>query len=149
MPASPQLLSDYNTSELASAIVSKTRPYSDLDLSLTVHPDLRDIVPLTDIDAVKSSVRNLVLTNFNERPFQPALGSNLRGLLFEPADKFTIAVLRQYLYDVLAKHEPRIDSVTIQINDNSDNNAYEINLGFRVVNLNKVVDITVYLIRVR
>ena len=129
MPASPQLLSDYNTTELASAIVSKTRPYSDLDLSLTVHPDLRDIVPLTDIDAVKSSVRNLVLTNFNERPFQPALGSNLRGLLFEPADKFTIAVLRQYLYDVLAKHE--------------------LNLGFRVVNLNKVVDITVYLIRVR
>lgn len=144
-----QNLSDRNIVERRSIIVSKTRPYSDLDLSLALHPDFNDIIPLTDIDAVKNAVKTLVLTNFNERPFQPQLGANIRGLLFEPADKFTIVALREYIRTVLEQHEPRIDSITIQIRDNSDNNQYDITIGFRVITINVNVDVDLHISRIR
>jgi len=143
------LTSDSNVIRSKSVLVSRTQPYSDLDLSLTLHPDFHDIVPLTDIDAVKNAVKNLVLTNFDERPFNRRLGSNLRALLFEPADKFTISALRQYIKLVLEQHEPRIDQITIQIQDNSDENRYDITVGFRVISIDVEVDVYVYLIRIR
>ena len=144
-----QTLSDANVVQNRSLVVSKTRPYSDLDLSLAIHPVFGDIVPLTDIDAVKNAVKTLVLTNFSERPFQPRLAGNVRGYLFEPADKFTITAMRRAIKIVLEQHEPRIDSITVQIVDNSDENRYDVTVGFRVITLNVEVDVDLYLIRLR
>lgn len=147
--ANVQTLSDYNVTDQRATVVSKKKLYSDLDLSLTLHPIFHDITPLTDIDAVTGSVRNLVLTNFDERPFQPYLGSNLRGLLFEPADKITIICLRDSIHGILAKYEPRIDSVAVNIADDSDRNRYHVTLSFRVIIPNQTVDMTLYLLRIR
>ena len=88
-----QTLSDFNTLGQKASNVSRLHAYSDLDLSLRLN-QYGDIVPLTDIDAVKNSVRNLVLTNFMERAWEPDVGSNIRALLFEPADKFTTTSLK-------------------------------------------------------
>lgn len=144
-----QNLSDKNVVQSRSVVVSKTRPYSDLDLKLTLHPIFGDIIPLTDIDAVKNSVKNLVLTNFNERPWSPNLGGNVRGFLFEPADKFTITALRRAIKRVIEQHEPRVDSVTVKIVDNGDENRYDVTIGFRVITLNVEVNVDLYLIRLR
>ena len=144
-----EILSDQNVSLRVAQVVSKQRQYADLDISLAIHPDFHDIMPLVDLDAVKSAVRNLVLTNYYERPFQPFLGSNLRALLFEPADRFTIISIRDWIKDVLTKHEPRIDSITIQVADNGDANQYDIVIGFRVIAVSKNVNITLYLERLR
>lgn len=141
-------LSDKNVLARRSALVSKVHPYSDLDLSLVIN-EFKDITPLTDIDAVKQSVRNLVLTNFNERPFQPKLGANITALLFEPADKFTMTSLKEGIKFILEKYERRVDQVTVQVEDDSDNNRYLVNLGFRVISLDYQSDITLYLVRVR
>ena len=124
------------------------KPYSDLDVSLS-RDVTNDITPLRDIDAVKASVKNLILTSFGERPFQPELGSGLKNLLFEPADRITISVLRDSIYAVLNKYEPRIDTITIQIKDESENNRYIVDIGFRVISISQEVDITFYLQRVR
>ena len=70
-------------------IVSRKKPWRDLDLSLKIHPIRKDIIPLKDDAAIKNAVKNLLISNFFERPFQPTLGANLRGLLFEPADAIT------------------------------------------------------------
>lgn len=131
-----------------SQIVSMRKPYSDLDVSLS-RDVTNDITPLRDIDAVKASVKNLILTSFGERPFQPELGSGLKNLLFEPADRITISVLRDSIYAVLNKYEPRIDTITIQIKDESENNRYIVDIGFRVISISQEVDITFYLQRVR
>lgn len=140
--------SDRNILGRKSAIVSQRKPYSDLDVSLA-RDVTNDIAPLKDIDAVKAAVKNLVLTSFGERPFQPNLGSAIKSLLFEPADRISIAVLRKSIVDVLRKNEPRIDSITIEVKDESENNRYVIDLGFRVISLNQEVDISFYLQRVR
>lgn len=144
-----QTLSDYNSPITNSRIVSKRKQYSDLDLSLKLHPDFHDIMPLIDIDAVTASVKNLILSNFNDRPFNPNLGSNLRGLLFEPADRFTIVSLKEYIKRVLEIYEPRIDSIRIQIQDNSNSNRYDIVVGFRIITLAQSVDLSLYLQRIR
>jgi len=146
---STEILSDLNVVNRKSAIVSKRRQYADLNIALPIHPIFHDIIPLVDIDAVKSAVRNLILTNFNERPFQPPLGSNLRALLFEPADMFTMIVLKDNIRRVLTRYEPRIDNITIQIQDDTDSNAYLITIGFRVISLDQPVDLSIYLVRVR
>lgn len=140
--------SDRNILGRKSAIVSQRKPYSDLDVSLS-RDVTNDIAPLKDIEAVKAAVKNLVLTSFGERPFQPNLGSAIKGLLFEPADRISIAVLRKSIVDVLRKNEPRIDSITIDVKDESENNRYVVDLGFRVISLNQEVDISFYLQRVR
>ena len=140
--------SDRNILGRKSAIVSQRKPYSDLDVSLA-RDVTNDIAPLKDIEAVKAAVKNLVLTSFGERPFQPNLGSAIKSLLFEPADRISIAILRKSIVDVLRKNEPRIDSITIEVKDESENNRYVIDLGFRVISLNQEVDISFYLQRVR
>lgn len=140
--------SDRNILGRKSAVVSQRKPYSDLDVSLA-RDVTNDIAPLKDIEAVKAAVKNLVLTSFGERPFQPNLGSAIKSLLFEPADRISIAVLRKSIVDVLRKNEPHIDSITIEVKDESENNRYVIDLGFRVISLNQEVDISFYLQRVR
>ena len=57
--------------------------YKDLDLFFTAHPITGDVATKSDSDAVRRAVRNIVLTNYYERPFKPSLGGNVRGLLFE------------------------------------------------------------------
>jgi phage baseplate assembly protein W len=146
---STEILSDLNVTGRKAAVVSKRKQYADLDLSLTLHPIFNDIIPLVDIDAVKAAVKNLVLTNFNERPFQPTIGSNLRALLFEPGDIFTIIAIKNGIRDVLKRFEPRVDRVKIQVQDNSDENRYDITVGFRVITLDQPVDLTFYLVRIR
>lgn len=155
--ATSQNLSDQSVIQSRSLVVAKNRPYSDFDLTMYMSeldstPNgtaSKDIVPLYDIDAVKQSVKNLILTDFNERPFNPRMGSNIRGFLFEPADKFTMVALRKALKRVVEQYEPRVDSVSIYIEDNSDENRYEVTVGFRVITLNIEVDVNLYLVRLR
>ena len=149
MANSVQTFSDYNTSGKKASVVSSGRLYSDLDLSLTLHPIFHDIMPLTDTDAVINAVKNLIFSNFHERPFRPNLGSNLSNILFEPADILTIIRLKQSILEVLRKNEPRIDSIAAEVIDDSDNNRYHVNLTFRVISRNVEVDITLFLSRLR
>lgn len=146
---STEILSDKNVLTRVAQVVSRRKRYSDLDLSLTLHPDFHDIIPLEDIDAVKNAVKNLVLTCFYERPFQPFTAGNLKGFLFEPADRFTLIAMKDAIRNVLRKYEPRVDEVTIQIQDNADENRYDITLGFRVVAINQQTNVTIQLQRVR
>ena len=59
------------------------RTYKDLNLDFARHPVTNDLVKIEDVDAIKRSVRNLINTNFYERPFHPELGCGVRDLLFE------------------------------------------------------------------
>ncbi len=130
-------------------IVSKKKPFSDLDLSLKIHPIRKDIIPLKDDAAVKNAVKNLLISNFYERPFQDDLGANLRGLLFEPVGVITNIELRDNIRFVLEKYEPRIVTTNIDIVDIVDTNSYRILVNFRIKqnNQNDVVEIVLRRLR--
>jgi len=124
-------------------IVSKKKPHRDLDLSLKIHPIRKDIIPLKDDAAIKNAIKNLLITNFYERPFADDLGANLRGLLFEPAGIITNIELRSNIRDVIEKYEPRVSVTSIDITDNIPRNEYLIEVFFNIkgINVEQVVEI--------
>ncbi len=131
-----------------ASIVSRKKGYRDLDLSLKRHPITGKITTLKDDAAVKNAVKNLVLTNFFERPFQPSLGANLRGLLFEPADGVTRLAIKDNIEGVV-KAEPRIKLLALSVIDLSDKNAYRVTMKYRIRESNKVEDVEIVLRRLR
>jgi phage baseplate assembly protein W len=143
--------SDKNISgDLTKAkIVSRKKAWRDLDLNLTTHPIRKDIIPLRDDDAIKNAVKNLLHTNAFERPFQPHLGANLRGILFQPADALTRIALRDNISRVLAQHEQRIQVLNIRILDDSDANAYRVTLHYRIKAFNQDGNVEIILRRLR
>ena len=139
--------SDYN--QKRSTNVAAGRLYSDFDMSMTLHPVKKDITPLTDLQAVRNAVKNLILTNFSERPFQSKLGSNVTALLFEPADQFTALQMKKEIYRLLDDHEPRVNATRVQILDDTDANAYRVSINFNVVQANTQTGVEFALERLR
>jgi len=118
-------------------------------LSLARHPITGDIASLTNIEAVKRSVRNLINTNFYERPFHPEIGSNVRSVLFEPVSPIVASVLERHVRDVVENFEPRAELIDVQVTDNSDANEYRVQIKFYVVNSSDIVDMNIFLERLR
>jgi len=126
-----------------------TRIFSDLNLNFTKNPATKDVARLTDVEAVKRSVRNLVLTNRFERPFHPEIGSSVRELLFENISPLTAVLLKDRIAEVINNFEPRAGLVDVNVNDRPDRNEYVVSVSFYVLNSPEPTDITVYLQRLR
>ena len=142
-------ISDKSGAVNAVSIVTRKKPWADLDLALTLHPIRKDIVPLKDDAAIKNAVKNLILTNIYERPFQPYLACNLRGLLFEPADGITMVSLREKIKDVIREYEPRVSINYIDIKDRSDINTWDVTINFRIKEYNTNTNVQIGLERLR
>jgi phage baseplate assembly protein W len=133
----------------SSTRVAIKRKYADLALSFLKHPGTGDIRPLNDLDAVKQSVKNLVLTNFGERPFHPEIGGNVTSYLFENANGLTSFAIEEEIKKVITEHEPRVNGVTIKVQDNMDANAFIVHMQYNVLALNVEVQSSFYLKRLR
>ena len=141
--------SDYNVDEVRPSRVSTDNLWADLNLSFAKHPGTQDIRPVTDIDAIKNAVKNLILTGRYERPFHPELGSGITDLLFENADQFTAIALRDEIHRVIEKHEPRVELTKVEVFDDPDRNSYAINIGFSVRSNGLATEVSFYLERIR
>ena len=108
--------------------------YKDINLNFSMHPVTGDIGKLTNVEAVKRSVRNLVNTNFYEKPFHPEIGSDVRSILFEPVTSLVADVLKRYVEDVINNFEPRAELISVVVQARIDMNAYQATITFNVVN---------------
>ena len=126
-----------------------TVKYRDLDLDFGRNSVTNDVNNLTDVEAVKRSVRNLINTSHFDRPFHPEIGSSVRALLFEPMTPLTALNLQRKVQEVLVNFEPRIRLVQIVVNPNIDNNAYDLRIYFYVVGSNELVEVQTFLERLR
>jgi|TARA_Y100000401_G_scaffold111174_1_gene109164 phage baseplate assembly protein W len=126
-----------------------TRTYVDLDLDFTRHPVTNDVVKITDVEAVKRSVKNLINTQFYERPFHPELGCGVRDMLFENYTPMTGIFMRRKIEEVLSNYEPRASLSSIQVNEQMDRNAIDVVVNFYVLNLPNPVSVTTTLQRIR
>ena len=131
-------------------IERNVRQYTDLDLFFAKKATSKDISKVTDIQAVKRSIRNLVLTNHYEKPFHPEIGSGVRGILFEPMTPLTAHILTRKIEDVIVNFEPRARLISVRAQPNLDRNEYECTIEFYVVNTpTELVDLTLFLERLR
>jgi phage baseplate assembly protein W len=120
-------LSDYNYSPATN--VAREQLYSDLDLSFKTHPILKDIVPVTDTDAIKNSLKNLIFSYAYSRPFRPYFSANIKNLLFEPNTLFTRINLRDTITRIIRDYEPRINKFDVSVEDTDYNsNDYKITI---------------------
>ena len=122
------------------------RQYKDLDLFFAKTQASNDVRKVTDIQAVKRSVRNLVLLNHYEKPFHPEIGSGIRDMLFENMSNMTAFILAKKIEDVIENFEPRVRLISVRADPNLDRNEYEVTIEFFVVNApTELVDLTVFL----
>jgi len=104
---------------------------------------------LTDVEAVKRSVRNLIQTNHFERPFHPEIGGNVRAMLFEPMNPLTALNLQRKVEEVLLNFEPRIKLIQILANPDIDRNSYKLTISFLVIGVSNPVTVETFLERLR
>ena len=122
------------------------RQYKDLDLFFGTKQASNDINKVTDIQAVKRSVRNLVLLNHYEKPFHPEIGSGVRDMLFENMSPLTSHALTTEIEDVIENFEPRVQLVGVRALPDIDRNEYEVTIEFYVLNTpTELVDLTIFL----
>ena len=123
--------------------------YADIFNDLDKHPITDDLATRTNENAVKQSIRNLLLTDRGERLFQPNIGSDIRKMLFENITPQTIIVIEQMVRDTLEIYEPRANIIDIVVSANEDGNQINISIVFNVINRQEPVSIDVILDRVR
>jgi len=125
------------------------RVYSDLDLNFTKHPITKDVSVKKKEYAVIAAVKNLINTNYYEKPFQPKFGSNIRAMLFEPIDAITASIVRKEISILLENYEPRVRLDAIQVNPEIENNRYSVIVRFFIKNSIKPIQVTLFLNRLR
>ena len=126
-----------------------TNLYKDIDFNLTKHPLTNDVAVKSDANAIEQSLKSLLATSYYERFFQPEVGSNIRAILFEPADPITATDLRSAISNLIRNYEPRVNLINITIEDNSERNAYNIMLTYSFANAPSPVTLKVLLERLR
>ena len=134
---------------MATVTTDIVRDFKDLDLNFTIHPVRKDINKTIGPMAVVNSIKNLILTNYYERPFQPDVGSNVRRLLFENLDNITATTLKNEIERTIANYEPRAAVKTINVTADFDKNGFKVYLEFFIVNQTQPVIINFLLERIR
>ena len=126
------------------------RQYSDLDLFFGKKTSDNDISKVTDIEAVKRYIRNLVQLNVYDKPFHPEVSGGVREMLFENMTPLISTIIARQIEDVIENFEPRARLVSVRALPDFDRNAYEVQVAFYVVNTpTELVDLTVMLERLR
>ena len=134
---------------MAQVTIDSTRTFRDLDLNFTIHPIRKDINVHKNEYAIINSVKNLILTNFYERPFQPQVGSNIRRLLFENIDTIIAAQLERAIEETILNFEPRVQISNITAVPKPDENRYSVELEFFLINNPNPITINFFLERIR
>ena len=128
---------------------TNSRRWSDLDLDFIAHPVTKDIITKTDVEAVKRSVRNLILTNRYERPFQPDLDGGVTRHLFQLSTPHTKHDVQNAIETCISNFEPRASVISVIVGGDLDKNGFDVTINFRVVNTPDPVTIELFLERLR
>ena len=131
-----------------SLVTSRNRLYRDIDLTFAKKPS-GEIYKKTDAAAVKQAVKNLLLTNRYEKPFQPEFGGNLNNLLFELVDNDTVYEIDGTIREAIKRYEPRARVRQVATNLQPDANSIGITITFQIVNTEEVVTLDTTITRLR
>ena len=126
-----------------------SRRFRDIDLDFSRNAVTNDVNIVEDVVAVKRALKNLVHTNFYERPFQPELGCGIRELLFETFTPMTKVFLERKIEEVIVNYEPRVNLQNVAVDDDQDRNRLVVDIYFYVVGVPGPQIVQTFLQRVR
>ena len=136
-------------SQTQSKSTRNSRRFRDIDLDFNRNAVTNDVNVVEDIIAIKRSVRNLVQTNFYERPFHPELGCGVRGLLFENFTPLTMIYMKRKIEETLINYEPRISLTSVSVDDDQDKNRLVVDIHFRIIGVEGPQVVSTFLQRIR
>ena len=128
---------------------TKTRPYKDVSLTFARNGVTSDVVAVTDAAAVKRSLKLLLMSRTGETPFFPEFGSRIYRVLFEPIDPITTRLLQNEIQSTIDAYEPRVNIRQLTVTPSSDEQGYDVDCLFNIVNQVTPVTLTLYLSRLR
>tara|TARA_B100000131_G_scaffold34717_1_gene31902 strand:+ start:5796 stop:6209 length:414 start_codon:yes stop_codon:yes gene_type:complete len=118
-----------------------SRGFKDLAVSFKANPSTGDFGVVKNENAIKQSVRNIILTMFGERPFQYEIGSRVKALLFEPWDPFSADSMKSEIRNALDRLEPRIEVNQIKLRDDSDINSIQVGIDYTIVGQEEIQNV--------
>ena len=139
----------YTDAQGTNNSIRSNKTYSDLNLNFTKNPATKDVARLFDIQAIKRSVKNIILTNKYERPFNPDFGCNLRGFLFENLTEPMVVIIKDRVAMAIEKYEPRVSVEDVIVKNSSDPNGIRISVSFLINGVEAPVTVSTFLQRVR
>ena len=142
-------MASYDSSKQTNLSKRSGQVYRDLNLDFQQNSATKDIQKITDVEAVKRSVRNLINTNHYEKPFRPEVGSNLRAMLFELVSPQMNHAITKEINLMIRNYEPRCRLVEVNSQPSIERNAYEVTISFYVVNHPEPVTVETFLERLR
>ena len=125
------------------------RIYKDLNMSFTKNPATKDVARLFDVQAIKRAVKNIILTNKYERPFNPDFGCNLRGFLFENITEPLLVIIKDRVAMAIEKYEPRVSVEDVVVKNDIDKNGINIQVSFLINGVEAPVTVSTFIQRVR
>jgi phage baseplate assembly protein W len=129
--------------------IPPTARYTDLSLAFNANPVTGDVTTLTDDDAIKASVVNLVFTMNYEIPFHAEQGCAVYHSLFENISPMTAAKIRRSILDVLNNYEPRIIVQSVNVVPSPDQNSYNAFIVYQIIGQPLTTAITIFLEKLR
>jgi phage baseplate assembly protein W len=129
--------------------MANTRTFSDLDMGFLPNPISRDISRKFDENAIKQSIKNIILTKNFERPFHSNIGSQISSLLFEPITPMTSAMIKKTVANTINSYEPRINLLDVSVLLSPDNSGVYVTIVFRIINTSTPISVNMFLERTR
>jgi len=142
-------MANYDAGSVSNKSKRSVKIYKDLNLDFQQNVATKDIQRIEDVEAVKRSVRNLISTNYYEKPFHPEIGSNLRGMLFENITPQMSHAITKEIDLLIRNYEPRAKLVQVSTMPNFDRNAYAATISFFVQNAPDRITVESFLERLR
>ena len=127
----------------------EVRTYKDLDLNFRAHPVTKDVLKKTGDAAITTALRNLILTNRYEKPFQPIYGSRVRGLLFENVSFIVANLLQTEIEQTIKAFEPRVTLDAVRVTANNESNGYSVTIRFYINNVESPQIINLFLEKIQ
>jgi len=136
-------------SQTQSKSTRNSRRFRDIDLDFGRNIVTNDVNVVEDVIAIKRAVKNLIQTNFYERPFHPELGCGVRGLLFENFTPLTAVYMRRKIAEVLQNYEPRVTLTSVNLDDDQDRNRLVVDIHFMIIGVEGPQVVSTFLQRIR
>ena len=142
-------MANYDASVNTNKSVRSNKAYSDLNLNFNKNPATKDVAKLFDVQAIKRSVKNIILTNKYERPFNSDFGCNLRGFLFENITEPLLVVIKDRVSMAIEKYEPRVSVEDVVVQSDDGSNGISIMVSFKINGVEQPVSVSTFLERIR
>lgn len=135
--------------QIITPLKKKLSLFSDLHKDMTQNPLTEDLALKRDEEAVKESIKNLILTNRGERLMQPLIGGNVQAMLFENNTPAIIKLIQEQIKIVIREYEPRATLIDVIVRSSIDESTVEVGIYFYINNIVEPVSVTVFLERIR